>query len=293
MLYEISNGILRLTIDTLGAEMQSVLGRDGTQYLWQGDAAYWTGRAKNLFPYIARLNGGKYIYDGKEYEMEIHGIAPYAEFAVEEQNGDSICFRLDASEETLRRYPFLFTYRIRYELTGSRILISSQVENRDDKTMYYAVGGHPGFNVPLERGLSFEDYYLEFEKSCRPVRIGFTKECLLDGHDLPYPLEGDRRLKLRHDLFNDDAVVLRDMDHTVTLAAKGGSKAVRVTFPDMKYLGFWHKPYSDAPYVCIEPWSSLPSRSDRVERLKEQENLLSLAAGASSEITWSIELIGA
>ena len=28
--------------------------------------------------------------------------------------------------------------------------------------MYFGLGGHPGFNVPLEAGLSFEDYCLEF-----------------------------------------------------------------------------------------------------------------------------------
>ena len=29
--------------------------------------------------------------------------------------------------------------------------------------MYFGVGGHPGFAVPLEKGLAFEDYCLQFE----------------------------------------------------------------------------------------------------------------------------------
>ena len=28
--------------------------------------------------------------------------------------------------------------------------------------MYFGIGGHPAFNVPLESSLTFEDYYLSF-----------------------------------------------------------------------------------------------------------------------------------
>ena len=41
----------------------------------------------------------------------------------------------------------------------------------------------------------------------------------------------------------------------------------------LPYLGIWHMPHTDAPYVCIEPWSSLPSRKDVIEDLETQENL--------------------
>jgi hypothetical protein len=37
--------------------------------LRQGDAAYWSGRAPNLFPYAARLTGGGYYMDGRLYGL--------------------------------------------------------------------------------------------------------------------------------------------------------------------------------------------------------------------------------
>ena len=43
-------------------------------------------------------------------------------------------------------------------------------------------------------------------------------------------------------------------------------------------FGIWHMPHTDAPYVCIEPWSSLPSRKGVVEDLETQENLQALKA---------------
>ena len=40
-----------------------------------------------------------------------------------------------------------------------------QVKNTDSRTICYSIGAHPGFNIPLEEGESFEDYQLEFEQT--------------------------------------------------------------------------------------------------------------------------------
>ena len=51
MLYTIENDLIRVEIDSLGGEMMSVKTKaDDTEYLWQGDPAYWKGRAFHLFP---------------------------------------------------------------------------------------------------------------------------------------------------------------------------------------------------------------------------------------------------
>ena len=156
--------------------------------------------------------------------------------------------------------------------------------------MYFGMGGHPGFRVPLEEGLTFEDYQLRFHAPCSPIRVGFTEDCFLNGQDTAYPLVQDRYLPLRHDLFDEDAIVLKDMDRTVTLEAANGSRAITVSFPTMGYLGIWHMPRTDAPYVCIEPWSSLPSTKDRITVLEEQPDLLSLEPGKAMESTWSVQI---
>jgi len=58
----------------------------------------------------------------------------------------------------------------------------------------------------------------------------------------------------------------------------------------MAYLGIWHMPHTDAPYVCIEPWSSLPSAKDKIAVFEEQPDLLSLAPGATLESTWTVTI---
>ena len=158
MIYEIKNSSLSVKIDSLGAEMQSVRSKDGTEYLWQGDSKTWEEHAPNLFPYIARLTDGKFQFQNKQYEMQIHGLAKYMEMDVKKHLEHEIEFVLTSDDDTLKQYPFLFQLSITYTLRGSSILVTYTITNKDDKKMYFGIGGHPGFNVPLEEGLEFEDY---------------------------------------------------------------------------------------------------------------------------------------
>ena len=103
-------------------------------------------------------------------------------------------------------------------------------------------------------------------------------------------MQQEQILPLRHDLFDEDAIVLKDMAHSVTLESAKGRHGLTVSFPNMDYLGIWHMPRTDAPYVCIEPWSSLPSTKDQIAVLEEQKDLLSLEPGKVLESAWSIQI---
>ena len=290
MIYTIENEALKVQIADKGAELMSIQTKDGNEYLWQGDAKYWSDRAINLFPYIARLTEGKYILDEKTYEMTIHGFANYSIFKVSKQEADSIVFELTDSEETLKMYPYAFSFRIIYSLCKNMLQVKFEVDNKSENIMYFGVGGHPGFLVPMEDGLNFEDFYLEFDKPENPVRVGFTETCFLNGEDKEYALSEGGKILMNHNLFDEDAIVLRDMAKCVTLKSDKSDRYVKVEYPEMDFLGIWHMPHTDAPYVCIEPWSSLPSRQDVIEDLAEKEDLISLEAGKTYENTWTIEI---
>lgn len=291
MNFTIKNEYLTVTISDKGAELQSVRSADGTEYLWQGNSAVWEDKAPNIFPYIARMTDGKYTVYGNEYEMKIHGFVMYMTLTVEEQKDDSITFRLDSNEETKAQYPFAFTYRITYRLEDRKLVTMTTVENKDEKRMFFGLGGHPGFNVPLEEGLTFEDYYLEFAQNAHPTRIGFSPTCFLTGEDTLFALDGGKRIPMAHNMFDQDAIVLKHIPRTVKLESDKGTRSVTVTYPDYQYIGFWHMPRMEAPYVCIEPWSSLPSRQGVVEDLAQQSDLIGLEPGKVYENTWVIEVL--
>lgn len=97
-------------------------------------------------------------------------------------------------------------------------------------------------------------------------------------------------LNLEHTLFDNDAIVLKNMPEEIRINSEKGEKEIRVAFPDMDYLGFWHWPHAEVDYMCVEPWSSLPSRKNIVEDLEKQKNLHALKSGEEYRNTWSIML---
>lgn len=286
----IMNNKLSVDINSLGANLWSIKDQEGTEYLWQGDVNTWPDKSMNLFPYIARLTQGKYKLFGQEYQMDIHGFAKDMEYKVKFQTDTKVIFTLTDTDETRKQYPYHFTYQVCYELIENKIYVSYSVENHDDKTMYFGVGGHPGFNVPLEKELDFSDYSLVFSEQACAKRVGMSEDCFCTGEYEEIYLKNGNEIPLRHEMFDKDAIILKNMAKEVTLISKKGEKGVRVFYPQMRYLGIWHWPKVETSYVCIEPWSSLPSRKDVVENLEKQENLISLEAGKNYLNTWFIEI---
>lgn len=277
MNHKISNGIITLEVAETGAEMMSVK-KDGGEYLWQGDPEFWSGRACNLFPICGRLTDGKYTYKGNTYEMVLHGFAKLSEFVLKEQTENKLVFSLKSNDEIKKIYPFDFEYTVTYTLNGETVNMEYSVENSGTEPMYFAFGGHPGFNVPLNGEGKFEDYYVEFAEATNPEKLIFEK-CYMAKGTKPYELINGVRLNLKHDLFCNDAIFLTNVSKKVTLASDKTNRSVTVEYPNMQYVGFWHKPDSCAPYVCIEPWMSVPAYYNVIDDLETKRDMTKLEPG--------------
>lgn len=287
----IKNNCFTAAINLTGAQLWSIQDNTGREYLWQGDPLTWPDKAPVLFPYIARMTDKSYTFQGQKYEMDIHGFAKDSLFQVLEHQENKLTLHLHENAETLKQYPFCFDFYITYILTENTLSVEYRVENRSQYTMYFGIGGHPGFRVPLEDDLSFEDYSVIFHEKCQPKRVAFSQDCfVLEPPFPPFALEEDQKLSLRHDLFDEDAIILENMSREITLYSEKGCRKVTVSYPDMTYLGLWHWPHTEVPYLCIEPWSSLPSRKNVIEALEQQENLISLPAQETYVNCWSITI---
>ena len=110
MLHTIQNSALTVTIDSVGAQLMSVTAAGGTEYLWNGQAPYWGGRAPNLFPYVGRLTEDSCAVEGTIYPMGRHGFARRAQFEAVEQAEDRVTLRTQDTEETRKSYPWAFAF---------------------------------------------------------------------------------------------------------------------------------------------------------------------------------------
>ncbi len=287
MFYILKNNEMTVTVSDLGAELVSAVSADGCEYIWQRDSKYWGGSAPILFPICGRLFESSYLYQGASYAMDLHGFARKSLFSAVQLNETTVCFTLTDTPETKRVYPFCFRLTVEYTLESNRLSSRITVENTDQKPMPATVGLHPGFNVPLDKG-DFEDWYLEFDAPCSPDQLILSYHYLQTGRKEAFHLEEGKILRLTHDLFDDDAIFLSRASSSVSLRSEKSQRYVTLSFPEFPYVGFWHKPQSDAPYVCVEPWCGLPSYDGVIDDLEQKSDMFRLLPNEKKALDSSI-----
>lgn len=126
MLHTIENDYLKVTVSDHGAELTSVYDKaQDFERIWCADPAVWNRHAPVLFPFVGKVKGGAYRYNGNTYAMKTqHGFARDAEFTCIEETTDSITHKLVYSDETLEIYPFEFELLIthRFDAENPRLL---------------------------------------------------------------------------------------------------------------------------------------------------------------------------
>ena len=287
MRYSLENPNLTAEIDSLGAELRSIRTKDGHEYLWQGDSASWWGTSPVLFPFIGGVPDNRYRFDGHEYEMQPHGFARKKEWRLQSQSADQLTMKLAADGETLRTYPFEFNFKLHYQISGPSVSVEYRITNSGEGPMPFSVGGHPGFNCPLEAGLDYTDYLLRFSQNENAVRY-FKANGLLTGETEPFDLN-DGILPLNHALFQRDALILRGIaSDEVRLESERGKRSVTVNFSGFPDLGIWSYPASPAPFVCIEPWYGVDSTAGDSGNLREKYGIVWLEPGREFVARFSI-----
>ena len=112
MIYTAENKTLKIAVDAAGAQLQSIYAkREETEYLWQGDPSYWSGRAYILFPTIGRMYKNNYTYRGETYSLQCHGIARYRAFRLVDRTATKLRFRLTEDEDSMQKLPLPVPFR--------------------------------------------------------------------------------------------------------------------------------------------------------------------------------------
>lgn len=290
MLHTIENENLKIRINSLGAELWSIVDKkDGTEYLWQGDSDLWEGRAPTLFPHCGRLKDKRYTYENKTYNSEIHGFARRFEHRLAVKSETSIVFVFESNDETLRIYPWHFILKTSFKLEDRRIIHTCEVYNPNDKEMYFSIGYHPGFNCPFDSKHSVEEYILKFERKETPTEILCSDNGLLTGEERIY-FENEDTIAL-HDKLFASSIVLTDLKSDyVSLVEKSTGRSLKVGIKDFPYVVFWSTP-DVVKFVCIEPWYGLPDAEDTDGQFIKKRGIQKLAPHESFRCSITIDII--
>ena len=278
---------LHAEVNPLGAQLSVLRDAGGRDLLWNGDPAFWTGRAPILFPIVGELAGGKYLLDAKSYPLARHGFARGQPFNVVAATASSATFRLSADESTLAVYPFQFELDVRFALNGSTLAVTASVRNVGDTNMPASCGYHPGLRWPLPYGRERSAHFIEFatEEPAPIRRLNGAGLVAPEAHPTPV---SNRRLVLDDALFKNDALIFDQVrSRSVPYGAADGPR-IRVGFPDAPYLGIWTRP--GAPFICIEPWHGLADPAGFTGDFTAKPGVFTVAPGGVQSIETTISL---
>lgn len=292
MQLELNLGNIKGMVDTHGAELISFKDNSGKEYIWSGDPAYWTGRNPNLFPVVGNLKEGKITINGNEYEMGRHGFARNSEFKVAEQGEDYVVFELTESEETLKKYPFKFTFQVIHRLAENGFSTEYLVKNTGDVELPYCVGAHTAFNCPMNEGEKFEDYQLVFDNEEDAPTILLTAAGLFQNGDTEPMLKG-KVLPLDHSVYARlDTVVFRGLNSSeVSLVHKETGHGVHMEFEQFPMIAFWTKGAANAPYICLEPWHGCAAYENESGDILDKPHVIVLKPGEEKSLKYTVSVI--
>lgn len=290
MKHSISNNHFQVDVLAKGTEISSIKSlKTGKEYMWNANPKIWGSHAPVLFPAIGSFKNGECQIDGKTYKIPKHGFIRHNESIVlKSQTNNELNFQLDYSEQTLSIYPYKFQFNIIFKLVDNQLIVSHKVRNLDTQPMHFHLGGHPGFKCPINDGEVYEDYYLEFEQTENADTTLLSKNGLISDKTRPI-LVNTKILPLHKDLFNNDALIFKDLkSRKVSLKSHKSNQVLTVSFPDFNYLGIWAKP--NAPFVCIEPWLGIADHDNTDGDFLKKDGLIALAEGNIFEAEYVIEI---
>ncbi len=293
MNYFLKNEQASIELSTKGGGIVSIKDSNGLEYLWQGDATYWSGQAPVMFPICGSIRDNKATIGNQlTCQMDRHGIVRKLDFDFVEQTEDSVTFSICSNEELKTKFPYDFELRITYTLTSKTVKTTYLIFNRNSVSMPYFIGGHPGFNCPLLPGEKFEDYVIEFEKpelALCPESIPATG--LINVDNRTTILNNESILPLKHDYFNIDALIFDQLEsRSVKLKNPSTGKGVQVDFEQFPYFILWSTA-NQGPFVALEPWTGLSTCNDEGDVFEEKRGVTILAPEQCSTHSFDITIL--
>ncbi|MBZ5857961.1 aldose 1-epimerase family protein [Flavihumibacter profundi] len=286
----LQNDFLRVKIHPKGAELQELVSAEtGINYMWSGDPAYWGKFSPVLFPIVGELKDNKYSYNGKQYSLARHGFARDRVFSVEQPDQSSAVFTLNDDAESRMVYPFAFRLQLRYRLLQDQLACSYSVLNTGDDRLWFSVGAHPAFAVPLpinNPGTNYDDYSLVFNRSTELSRFKLKGGLITDTTEKIALKDG--RLPLTKSLFAEDALVLKNLPDTeIRLECSKHPHGIKFAWEGFPFFGIWAAP--NAPFVCLEPWCGIADHVNHDQQLTTKEGIQSLLPGGEFIRQWQVD----
>ncbi|MFN4082738.1 MAG: aldose 1-epimerase family protein [Bacteroidia bacterium] len=275
--YSINNETLQATFNAKGAELVSLIYKPTNfELIWQADKNVWPRHAPVLFPIVGKLKNDFIEINNQTYQISQHGFARDMDFELQEIYTDKISFILETTPATLKKWPFEFKLIITYSLLYNSIKTTYTVINADNEKMPHSIGGHPGFNLPVNNLKEFE---ILLSSNNLDVYSFLLNNGLVTDDKLLIAPKG--KITLHNEVFKNDALVFKNINFdSLELKHTNSNFAIEQTFKGFNYYGIWNK-YPSQQFICLEPWAGITDNIKSSNRIMEKEGLNWLEPGES------------
>ena len=154
--------------------------------------------------------------------------------------------------------------------------------------MYFTIGGHPAFRVPVREGESQSDYRLAFEGLDTLTYLLNDTSVGTVLADEPHTLSLENgTCSIAPHMFDKDALVFDNGQiEWAALALPDGKPYIALESKGFPNFGIWSKP--GASYVCLEPWCGRCDNRGFEGELSEKPGINALKAGEVFEKSYDI-----
>jgi galactose mutarotase-like enzyme len=236
-------------------------------YFWDRANKDLPGGFPFIFPICARIERdrvfGNYLYDGKLYNLSIHGFAAAMPWEVKNAKKDLITMSLRATKETLACYPFDFEIELQYQVSDKMLICKQHYINNGKKPMPYYAGFHPYFlTPPIAHGK--EKVMLNFNAMRRLRYNERLTDIIGEQQALSLPASA------ADPAINEQLSEL-GKDKTISIAYPNGCKIyMRAEGVEDINLFRYVQIYTDPkePFICVEPWMAYPNAMNAISGVR-------------------------
>lgn len=288
----LENEQIKVSIADSGAELSSVYDKENeTERLWDANPDVWNRHAPILFPFVGKVTGNEYRIGDKTYAMKTqHGFARDMEFTCVEETATSVTHRLVANDATKEIYPYEFELLVTHQLDehNKRMLhVIWELRNNGEEQMYYSIGGHPAFTVPVANSKEREAYFLEFPERNMLKYVSVNPANGFVAVDKEYDLQLEAGFVPFFDGIYDTLIFDYQNIKKVRIAKPDKTPYVTMDCSEFPFLGIWAKETGN--FICLEPWIGRADNDGFNGTLEEKLGMEKLAKGATRRVEHTIE----
>ena len=241
--YELSVGNSKIIVDSFGAKVLAFYQNDENRLYYDAKDISHSG-IPLCFPSFGPLKNNELRVDSGNYVMKQHGFARDMEFSLFEKTDNSIMFELISNEETMLKFPFEFSFKVKYTVSENELLIAFTWQNKSDIESPLSPGVHPYFRVYEREGVILQTNSLSYNLSddFSEVKNVLGSEFLDAATQTSFIIKGAPDINL----------INHNSENTNVLLGDNKSVVLKYSSMDFDRLTVWRKNAKE-DYICVEP----------------------------------------